>query len=170
VKTLVVVPIEKVSGVGVLEHLLNQSGHMALEKTIDRVKERAWWPGYTRTTEEWIAKCPVCARKGRLVPHPKAQVQSILWKGPYRVLKCYDNATSKLNRFKEAEHSACTMTGSNLVHSVLLRKLEVSLSHNPLGVNWTKQQKTPRQQNTSKERRRRCPEAVQRELEAHHVG
>jgi hypothetical protein len=114
------------------------------------------------------------------------------WKGPYRVLKCYDNATSKLNRFKEAEHSACTMTGSNLVHSVLLRKLEVSLSHNPLGVNlkiqserhqlkfqaiqilftyWTKQQRTPRQQSTSKkERRPRCPEAVQHELEAHHVG
>ena len=36
----------------VLEQLHNNSGHMGLEKTIDRVRERTCWPGYTRDTEE----------------------------------------------------------------------------------------------------------------------
>ena len=79
-KTLVVIPTERVPEV--LEQLHNNSGHMGLEKTIDRVREKTWWPCYTRDTEEWIAKCPVCAKKRRPAPQPKAQVQSIPVGGP----------------------------------------------------------------------------------------
>ena len=74
-KTLVVISTERVPEV--MEQLHNSFGHMGLEKTIDKVRERTWWPGHTRDTEEWIAKCPVCARKRRPAPQPKAQVQSI---------------------------------------------------------------------------------------------
>ena len=65
-KTLVVIPTERVPEV--MEQLHNSFGHMGLEKTIDKVRERTWWPGHTRDTEDWIAKCPVCARKRRPAP------------------------------------------------------------------------------------------------------
>ena len=50
-KTLVVIPTERVPEV--MEQLHNNFGHMGLEKTIDKVRERTWWPGHTR---QWRRK------------------------------------------------------------------------------------------------------------------
>ena len=60
-RQLLVVPKELQSEVLRLAHEV--SGHFGVEKTLARVKEGFWWPGYTRAVEEWVAACGPCARK-----------------------------------------------------------------------------------------------------------
>ena len=38
-------------------------GHMASQKTIDRIKQRFWWPNLSRDVKLWIEKCHPCAAR-----------------------------------------------------------------------------------------------------------
>ena len=56
----------------VLHHLhdLRVVGHLGIQRTISRVKQRFYWPGLALDVARWCAKCPECAgRKGK--PPPK---------------------------------------------------------------------------------------------------
>ena len=51
-------------------HDLRVVGHLGIQRTIFRVKQRFYWPGIALDVARWCAKCPECAaRKGK--PHPR---------------------------------------------------------------------------------------------------
>ena len=65
-KSLPVIPEALVTSC--LECLHGKTGHLGLEKTIGLVKERVWWPGYTRDVDTWtIAHCSTCAKRKSLL-------------------------------------------------------------------------------------------------------
>ena len=41
----------------VLQQLHNQSGHLGIYKTLEKIKERFYWPGYKGDTTTWIQEC-----------------------------------------------------------------------------------------------------------------
>ena len=47
----------------VLAKLHNNGGHFVVEKTLNRVAERFWWPRYTRAVESFVATCVVSAKE-----------------------------------------------------------------------------------------------------------
>ena len=50
-------------------HDLRVVGHMGIQRTIARVKQRFYWPGLALDVARWCAKCPECAsRKGKPPP------------------------------------------------------------------------------------------------------
>ena len=74
-KSLPVIPEALVTSC--LECFHDKTGHLGLEKTIGLVKERVWWPGYTRDVDTWITRCSTCAQKKKPAIRPKAKIQSI---------------------------------------------------------------------------------------------
>jgi hypothetical protein len=56
-----VVPVQQRENV--LQRLHNDvlSGHFGRERTIERVRERFYWPGFIRYITEYVEKCHVCA-------------------------------------------------------------------------------------------------------------
>ena len=38
-------------------------GHMAVEKTLDRIRQRFWWPGMRQDLEKYIEICKPCAAR-----------------------------------------------------------------------------------------------------------
>ena len=51
-------------------HDLRLVGHLGIQRTVQRVKQRFYWPGITLDVTRWCAKCNVCAsRKGK--PNPR---------------------------------------------------------------------------------------------------
>ena len=64
-------------------HDLRISGHMGKQRTIDRVKERFYWPGLALDVARWCAQCTQCARrKGK--PHPRRiQMQTLPTGAPF---------------------------------------------------------------------------------------
>ena len=51
-------------------HDLRITGHLGIQRTIDRVKQRYYWPGAALDIARWCSKCPQCAaRKGKPYPH-----------------------------------------------------------------------------------------------------
>jgi hypothetical protein len=47
----------------VLTHLHNQSGHLGMRKTMEKVKARYYWPGYESDIERWVHECEECQRR-----------------------------------------------------------------------------------------------------------
>ena len=51
-------------------HDLRVAGHLGIQRMVQRVKQRFYWPGITLDVTRWCAKCSVCAgRKGK--PNPR---------------------------------------------------------------------------------------------------
>uniref|UniRef100_A0A5S6Q6P2 RNA-directed DNA polymerase n=1 Tax=Trichuris muris TaxID=70415 RepID=A0A5S6Q6P2_TRIMR len=51
------------------------SGHLGERKTIGRVRERFYWPGYCRDVTEWVRRCSVCCARKSPVPKRIAPLQ-----------------------------------------------------------------------------------------------
>ena len=43
-------------------HEGSMAGHLGVHKTLNRVKERFYWPGYHDDVYNWCKSCSVCAR------------------------------------------------------------------------------------------------------------
>jgi hypothetical protein len=41
-------------------HDIPSAGHLAREKTLERIRRRFWWPGWAKDGTQWVAECPVC--------------------------------------------------------------------------------------------------------------
>ena len=54
-----------------LQHLHNNSGHLGLHKTMEKLKERFYWPGYENDVTKWISECQACQQQKAPQPtHP----------------------------------------------------------------------------------------------------
>jgi len=67
--TQVVIPTRLQSTV--LQQLHNNSGHLGEQKTVAKVRERYYWPGYEADINKWIQECRECQR--RKPPHQAQQ-------------------------------------------------------------------------------------------------
>ena len=70
----------------VLKKILDKAGHMGVEKTLARLEERAWWPGYTTDVMDWVNCCELCARTKGPVLNTRAPMMSVPIKSPMEML------------------------------------------------------------------------------------
>ena len=73
--TQVVIPRNLVSRV--LRMMHNDLGHLGFRKTLQRTKERYYWPQMSSEIEDWCKKCEECQRRRNPVPSQRAPLQSI---------------------------------------------------------------------------------------------
>ena len=72
----------------VLYYLHNQLGHQGRDRTISLLKDRFFWPGMNRDTEEWIANCGRCLRR-KTPTNTRAPLVSIVTSEPLELV-CMD--------------------------------------------------------------------------------
>ena len=70
----------------VLEEVHDKAEHMGVEKTLARLEERAWWPGYTTDVMDWVRCCEVCARRKGPAVNPRAPLMSVPIGSPMEML------------------------------------------------------------------------------------
>ena len=62
------------------------SGHLGVNKTVDVLLERYYWPGFSADVKRYIRECPACQRTFVLTPRPKAPLRSIPVGSPFDML------------------------------------------------------------------------------------
>ena len=58
-------------------HEGTMGGHLGVEKTLSKLKERFYWPGYHTDVQNWCRNCPVCTSRKNLAPKARAPLTSI---------------------------------------------------------------------------------------------
>ena len=58
-------------------HEGTMGGHLGIEKTLARLRERFYWPGYHSDTQEWCRNCAHCASRKSPAPKARAPLTSI---------------------------------------------------------------------------------------------
>jgi len=58
-------------------HAGSLGGHLGEMKTLDRVREKFFWPGYAESIREWCKTCPRCAAKKNPTPKRQGPLQSV---------------------------------------------------------------------------------------------
>ncbi|KAL5460047.1 hypothetical protein EMCRGX_G033464 [Ephydatia muelleri] len=61
----------------VFELLHSKSGHLGVHKTLEKIKEHFFWPGYEQDIREAVKKCEACQRRNTPVPVPQAPLGTI---------------------------------------------------------------------------------------------
>ena len=61
-------------------------GHLGVDKTLARVKERFYWPGYTSDVGDWCSRCGVCAARKTPTPKARAPLTSIVTGYPLQLV------------------------------------------------------------------------------------
>ena len=74
-------------------------GHLGVEKTLARLKERYYWPGHHTDVSDWCRNCPVCAARKNPNPKQKAPLQSVKSSHPLEIV-----AVDILGPFPEAQN------------------------------------------------------------------
>ena len=69
-----------------LRHLHADARHFGINKTLARVEEKFWWPGYTKDVEHWVKECSKCAQRKNPHRRARAALQSIPVGGPMEML------------------------------------------------------------------------------------
>ena len=57
----VVIPVSMRDAV--LQQLHDAGGHLGVARTLSKVKERFYWPGYEVDVEQWVKRCEPCQRR-----------------------------------------------------------------------------------------------------------
>ncbi|KAL5469541.1 hypothetical protein EMCRGX_G030811 [Ephydatia muelleri] len=70
----------------VFELLHSKSGHLGVHKTLEKVKERFFFPGYEQDIREAVKKCEACQRCNTPVPVPQAPLGTIKSEYPFQRL------------------------------------------------------------------------------------
>ena len=70
----------------ILEKLHNESGHLGVQRTTEKVKERFYWPGYEMDIQNWVQECQQCQKHNPPQPHPLAPLGSIKCTYPFDVI------------------------------------------------------------------------------------
>ena len=73
-------------------------GHLGIDKTHARVRERFYWPGYHDDVKDWCNRCPVCAARKSPIPLHRAPLKSIKTGYPLQLV-----AMDILGPFPESE-------------------------------------------------------------------
>lgn len=67
----------------VLEQLHDRAGHLGRHKTMEKVKQRFYWPGYEDDIKFWIQNCLQCQQRNPPVPLPQAPMETIQVNYPF---------------------------------------------------------------------------------------
>ena len=59
---------------------------LGLKKTLQRIIDRFYWPGFSRAVKDFVLQCFVCQKRRDPLHHPKAQIQSIPIGGPFEMI------------------------------------------------------------------------------------
>lgn len=62
------------------------SGHMGEDKTVGRLKERYYWPGFHTDVKNWCRNCQPCARRKMPVPRRHAPLGTIRAGSPMQII------------------------------------------------------------------------------------
>ena len=54
------------------------SGHLGEEKTLSRLREKFYWPGFSQQVQDWCRSCYSCAARKTPAPHGRGELQSVL--------------------------------------------------------------------------------------------
>ena len=52
-------------------------GHLGEEKTLNKLRERFYWPGHTDDVHQWCQTCTTCAARKTPAPKNRGKLQSI---------------------------------------------------------------------------------------------
>ena len=61
-------------------------GHLGQDKTLGKVKERFYWPGYHNDVKDWVNTCQACTARKTPTPKSRAPLQSIKVGYPMRLV------------------------------------------------------------------------------------
>ena len=61
-------------------------GHLGADKTLGRLRERYYWPGYYNDVCEWCRNCPTCASRKSPSPKARAPLQPIVTSRPLQLV------------------------------------------------------------------------------------
>ena len=72
----------------ILKQLHKDSGHLAVYRTTEKVKERFYWPGYEADIERWVKdqECQQCQKHNPPQPQPRAPLSLIKCGYPFDVI------------------------------------------------------------------------------------
>ena len=68
----------------VLSHL--HSGHLGVTKTLEKVKERFYWPNDVDDVECLVRECVQCQRRNPPNPKPQAPFETIRANHPFQIV------------------------------------------------------------------------------------
>ena len=85
-KVLIVLPQSQQKDVLRLLHDNVSAGHMGVEKTTNRVRERYYWPGYTKDVKEYVDSCSICQERTSAAPSAQAKLRPILADRPFQLI------------------------------------------------------------------------------------
>ena len=68
----------------VLRQLHDNGGHLGVHKTLDKVKERYYWPGYEQDVKTWTRECEQCQQRNPPQPQPQAPLGTIKATKPFQ--------------------------------------------------------------------------------------
>lgn len=69
-----------------LQQLHDFSGHLGVHKTMDKVKQRFYWPGYESDVTKWVAECCCCQQRKAPQPAQAAPLGTITANHPFEKL------------------------------------------------------------------------------------
>ena len=72
-------------------------GHLGIDKTLGRLKERFYWPGHHDHVRDWCRKCVACAQRKSPTTSPRAPLKPIITSYPLQMV-----ATDILGPFPES--------------------------------------------------------------------
>ena len=61
-------------------------GHLGEEKTVQQVRKRFYWPGYSQDVRDWCHTCTTCATRKTSAPRNRAPLQTIKAGSPMQVV------------------------------------------------------------------------------------
>ena len=70
----------------VLHQLHDNAGHLGIHKTLAKVKERFYWPGYEQDVERHIKECQQCQQRNPPNPTPRGPLGTIVATRPFQIL------------------------------------------------------------------------------------
>ena len=70
----------------VLHQLHTNSGHLGLTRTLEKVKKRAYWPGYEDDNAKFVHECQHCQRRNQRQPQGRAPLGTITADAPFQKL------------------------------------------------------------------------------------
>lgn len=66
----------------VLTLLHQQHGHQGVERTLELVRQRCYWPGMSADVAQWVQKCERCQQAKDVAPIPRSYMEHLLASRP----------------------------------------------------------------------------------------
>ena len=79
-------PIQQRPKILEIAHDIALSGHLGAEKTIERIRERFYWPNWEAQTKEFVLSCQICQQTKHLRYNNAAQLRPILTNKPLQIV------------------------------------------------------------------------------------